>query len=476
MFYVHLNKLFRSSTFRLALIYMVLFSTSVLALLGFIYWSTAGYMSRQADETIEAEIKGLAERYETDGLTGLTAQLADRLAEQQPGDSSIYLLTDQKFTPLIGNIIRWPTAQKDQGGWLNFRLGGAESKRAHRARARAFRLRGNFYLLVGRDMLELEDTQKLIIRTLIWGMAITLALALLGGVMMSRSMMSRIELINRTSREIMSGDLTKRIPTSQSEDDFDALADNLNRMLDQIELLMDGVRRVSDSIAHDLKTPLARLRHRLERLKAMDVQGEERQELVDSALNEKAMDVQGEERQELVDSALNEADRLLTTFNALLRIARIEAEARREGFRPLDIKELLCDVGELYEPVAEEKGISFELHCPSTLTIRGDRDLLFQALANLLDNAIKYTPVGGSITMSLDGALRQVIIRDAGLGIPVSERDKVFQRFYRIDRSRTSLGSGLGLSLVSAVAKLHRIDLTLSDNNPGLCVTLHLPD
>lgn len=455
MFSVHLNKIFRSSTFRLALIYMVLFSSSVLVLLGFIYWSTAGYMSRQADETIEAEIKGLAERYETDGLNGLTAQLADRLAEQPPGDSSIYLLTNQNFAPLVGNISRWPTVQKDQEGWLNFRLGGAQSKRAHRARARAFRLRGNFYLLVGRDMLELENTQKLIIRTLIWGMAITLALALMGGVMMSRSMMRRIESINRTSREIMSGNLTKRIPTTQSDDDFDALADNLNRMLDQIELLMDGVRRVSDNIAHDLKTPLARLRHRLERLKMIDDQGED--------------------RQELVESALNEADRLLTTFNALLRIARIEAEARREGFRTIDIKELLYDVGELYGPVAEEKGLLFEHGCTSSLTMRGDRDLLFQALANLLDNAIKYTPQGGRISMSLDGASRQVIICDTGPGIPMSEREKVFQRFYRVDRSRTSLGSGLGLSLVSVVVKLHGIDITLSDNNPGLCVALHLP-
>jgi signal transduction histidine kinase len=452
---VRRNKLFRSSTFRLALIYMVLFSASVLALLGFIYWSTAGYMSRQADETIRAEIKGLAERYETDGLGGLTAQLADRLTAQQPGDSSIYLLTDSQLNPMVGNIDRWPRVRENEQGWINFELSGSNTKRIHRARARAFILKRHFHLLVGRDISELEDSQKLIIRTLIWGMAITLALALLGGVMMSRSMMRRIELINRTSREIMSGDLTKRIPTSQSGDDFDALADNLNRMLDQIELLMDGVRRVSDNIAHDLRTPLARLRRGLESVRMSDAQGKS--------------------RRELVDNAVNEVDGLLATFNALLRIARIESEARREGFDQIELSPLLRDVGDLYGPVAEEKGLEFKLVCESSMTLYGDRDLLFQSLANILDNAIKYTPAGGSITMRVDDRLRRVIICDTGPGIPESERDKVFQRFYRLDRSRTSVGSGLGLSLASAVAKLHGIELTLGSNDPGLCVTLQMP-
>jgi signal transduction histidine kinase len=434
----------------------VLFSASVLALLGFIYWSTAGYMSRQADETIEAEIKGLAERYETDGLGGLTAQIADRLTAQQPGDSSIYLLADSQLNPLVGNIDRWPRVREDEQGWINFQLGRSVTKRIHRARARAFILKGNFYLLVGRDMFELEDTQQLIIRTLIWGMGITLGLALLGGVMMSRSMMRRIELINRTSREIMSGDLTKRIPTSQSDDDFDALANNLNRMLDQIELLMDGVRRVSDNIAHDLRTPLARLRRGLERLRMSDLHDES--------------------RQDLIDSTLNEADGLLATFNALLRIARIESEARREGFDEIELKALLRDVGDLYGPVAEEKGLEFKLACESSMTVYGDRDLLFQALANLLDNAIKYTPAGGSIAVGVDNGLRRVTICDTGPGIPEPEWDKVFQRFYRLDHSRTSAGSGLGLSLVSAVAKLHGIALTLGSNDPGLCVTLQMPE
>ncbi len=450
------NKLFKSSTFRLALIYMVLFSTSALLLLVFIYWSTAGYMLRQADETINAEIKGLAERYETDGFKGLTAQLAERLAAQQPGDSSIYLLTDANLSPLLGNIDRWPRVPEDARGWVNFRLEGPESERVHTARARAFALKGNFYLLVGRDMFELQDTQHLIVRTLIWGMAITLALALLGGVMMSRSMTRRIESINRTSREIMSGDLTKRIPTTQSGDDFDALAENLNRMLDQIELLMDGVRRVSDNIAHDLKTPLARLHRRLESLRGRESR---------NGLN-----------QELVDSAVQEADGLLATFNALLRIARIEAESRREGFGEVDLQSVLCDVCELYGPVAEEQGLALEPPPKTSLHMHGDRDLLFQMLANLLDNAIKYTPAGGRLRISVNAANRRLAICDTGPGIPEPERHKVFQRFYRLDQSRSSSGSGLGLSLVAAVAKLHGIKISLADNAPGLCVNLQLPE
>ncbi len=450
------SRLFRSSAFRLALVYIVLFSTSVFALLIFIYWSTAGYMLRQADETIRAEIEGLAERYETDGLRGLTTQLADRLAKQQPGDSSIYLLSDGKLRPVVGNIDRWPRTREDTHGWLDFQLSGPEAARAHLARARTFLLPGNFHLLVGRDMFELQDSQKLIVRTLIWGMGITLALALFGGVMMSRSMMRRIEIINRTGNEIMSGDLSKRIPTTRSGDDFDLLAENLNRMLDQIELLMDGVRRVSDNIAHDLKTPLARLRHRLERLSI-------------GKLNEA-------QRQELIDSALAEADGLMTTFSALLRIARIEADARKEGFDVIDMRSLLLDVSELYEPVAEERKQLFQLDCDASLSVRGDRDLLFQALANLLDNAIKYSPHGGTIGLKLkDGVSREITICDTGPGIPEAEREQVFQRFYRVDRSRTTPGSGLGLSLVAAVAKLHGIEIDLSDNAPGLCVRLKFP-
>lgn len=451
------GRLVRSSTFRLALLYFGLFSTSVLGLLAFIYWSTAGYMSRQTDATINAEIQGLEERYRTDGLSGLSRLIAGRLAEQQPGDSSIYLLTDQNFRPLVGNLSRWPEPAPDEEGWLDFYLGRANADYApHRGRAKAFLVRGQFHLLVGRDMFELEETQRTIIQTLVWGVVITLVLALLGGVTFSRGVMRRIESINRTSKEIMSGDLSRRIPTTGSSDDFDRLAGNLNDMLDQMELLMEEVKRVSDNIAHDLKTPLARLRNRLELLR-----------------NDAARDG---EQLKLVDAALHEADGLLSTFNALLRIARIESKARREAFSDLDLVAVLNDVVELYEPLAEDRGQDLRLECAGALRVRGDRDLLFQCIANILDNAIKYTPTGGRISVVLDERGGYLRVCDQGPGVPEHARDKVFRRFYRLDASRSTVGSGLGLSLVAAVARLHSMEIELGDNNPGLCVTLKMPE
>ncbi len=447
-------RLFSSSTFRLALLYFGLFSTSVLGLLAFIYWSTAVYATRQTDATIEAEIRGLEERYRIDGLAGLSRLIARRLAQQQPGDSSVYLLTDHNFQPLVGNLNRWPTPEPDAEGWLDFHLGRSNANyRPHRARAKAFLVRGQFHLLVGRDMFELEEMQRTIIRTLIWGVVITLVLALLGGVMFSRGVMRRIDSINRTSKEIMSGDLSRRIPTTGSNDDFDRLADNLNAMLDQTEVLMEEIKRVSDGIAHDLKTPLARLRNRLELL---------RNETDSSQVAS-------------VDAALQEADGLLSTFNALLRIARIESRGRREAFDDLDLAAVLGDVVELYEPLADERGQHLRVERVDALPMRGDRDLLFQCIANILDNAIKYTPSGGCISVSLDAARGCLQICDQGPGIPEHAREKVFRRFYRLDASRSTAGSGLGLSLVKAVADLHAIEIELGDNGPGLCVSLRTP-
>jgi len=448
---VRIKHLLRSAPFRLALLYLLLFSVSALTLLWFFYWSTAGYIARQSDATIRAEIKGLAERYETDGLTGLTALVADRLERQKPGDSSIYLLADARFKPLIGNVTRWPPANSDPDGWVDFELGDDRSGKLHRARAQVFRLRGGrYHLLVGRDMFELQATQELILQTLVWGLLITVGLGLLGGVMLSRSAMGRLDAINKAVQEIMSGNLARRLPSNGGGDELDRLSQQLNRMLDQIETSVDGVRRVSDNIAHDLKTPLARLRNRLESLSK-------------PGLNEN-------ERVTLAEQAIGEADGLLKTFNALLRIARIESEARHAEFKVLDMNALLRDVKELYEPVAETRQQNLLLIENESASLRGDRDLLFQALANLVDNAIKYTPAGGEIVISL--LPEEIRICDSGMGIPEAEHEQVFQRFYRGEQSRTTPGSGLGLSLVQAVIKLHELNITLRDNNPGLCVQL----
>ena len=451
-------RLLRSFSFRLAFTYMALFGASVLLLLWFIYWSTAAYMSRQTDATIAAEITGLSERYDMDGLAGLIEVINERLS-RKPTGSSIYLLTTALNTRIAGNLNRWPSAQADSDGWLNFRLenAGHGKNEIHLARARSFTLSGGFHLLVGRDIYELEETQQRIIQTLILGFIITLVLGGIGGFVLSRRVMKRLEAINTTSREIINGDLSRRIPLQHSGDEFDALADNLNAMLDRIEELMEGVRRVSDSIAHDLRTPLARLRNRLELLRA-------------------EQEKTGQDPTQ-AEQAISEADGLLKTFNALLRIARIETRQRRESFTDIDMGALLHDVIELYEPLAEEKNQSLSLNLNATVHMQGDRDLLFQAMANLLDNAIKYTPMKGQIKISLDeqAGKGRIMIADSGPGIPEAERQQVFQRFYRLEKSRTTPGSGLGLSLVGAVARIHDMNLTLEDNHPGLRILCDFP-
>lgn len=462
-----------SFTFRLAVLYVLLLGVSVAILLGFIYWSTAGFMARQIDATIGAEIQGLAEQYRRRGLTGLSAVIAERAA-RDPGGAGVYLLADNDYQPLVGNLHAWPTAEPDADGWVEFRLREpvagqpAAPPLEHAARAKAFRLRGGLRLLVGRDVRELAATRALITDALAWGLAITAALALLGGWLMSAGVVRRIEAINEVGREIMDGDLSRRVPSDGSGDEFDQLAVNLNRMLARIEALMASVRQVSDNIAHDLRTPLSRLHTKLSQLRDTDLPS-------GSAVG--------------VDAAINDAEELLSAFNALLRIARVESGSRRAAFTDLDPVPLLHDVAELYEPLAADKGQTLEVQpaLPATdgarnartdqgLRVHGDRDLLFQALANLLDNAIKYTPEGGRILLgvaAVDAAL-DISVTDTGPGIPGELRRKVLQRFYRIDESRSAPGHGLGLSLVQAVAQLHGAALRLDDAEPGLRVVLSL--
>ena len=421
-------------------------------LLTFIYWSTAGYMALQTDDTIEAEVTGLAERYGVSGLDGLVRSIDERISRKPNGDA-VYLLTDDQLAPLIGNLDRWPRVAKDSDGWLTFNLEqttGDGDEVTHRARARPFTLRGGYRLLVGRDMHALDATRSLIVRAIAWGLAITVIMALAGGFMLSRRTMRRLEAINETSRRIMSGDLSRRIPTRSTDDDFDQLADNLNGMLDTIEQLMEDVRRVTDNVAHDLRTPLTRLRNRLEALK-------------------RSSERNGDHAP--IEAALADADGLLTTFNALLRIASIESGRRRAAFEDIPLDEVMRDVTELYEPLAEAKNQKLDVVFSDSVQVRGDRDLLFQAFANLLDNAIKYTPPGGDIRVSLDDGVAGPRIRivDSGPGIPEQSREQVFKRFYRLEDSRHTPGNGLGLSLVEAVARLHKADIKLG-GEPGLDV------
>ncbi len=450
---------FKSSAFRITLIYVLLFGLSVSIILGFVYWSTITYKTDQTDDDINAEIKSLSAVYARQGYPGLLAALTERIEQQRPGDSTLYLLTDDQFKPLVGNINRWPSLAYNKEGWLDFKLEEIldDSNKDFSARARTFVVEGRFNLLVGQGMKDLATLKTLVRRALVWGLLLTVVLGLFGGLMMRQTLRSRLGAINKISRKIMMGDLRRRIETRQNGDEFDELAINLNSMLDRIEHGMEGVRRVSDNIAHDLKTPLARLKNRVEELR-ISVAGNIGNELA-------------------VDQIIQEADGLLATFNALLRIARIEHSEQRKGFKPVDIVSILHDIQELYEPLIEEKGQSLKVEVNKPMILSADRDMLFQAFANLLDNAIKYTPKHGSISIrAYEKAKKwQVEIVDDGPGIPEDEYEKVTQRFYRLDQSRTTPGSGLGLALVFAVLKLHKMELVFADNKPGLKVKVSIP-
>jgi signal transduction histidine kinase len=451
---VRQRQLLSSTTFGFTLLYLVLFSLSVALLFGFVYWAAAAYMVEQTEAAIESEIQGLAEGYDRGGLTDLRQLVRDRISQQQPTGTSLYLLTDFAMRPIVGNLNRWPPDARQTGRWLEFDLADPRrpQQETHPALAQAFRLTGGYRLLVGKDLFELRQAQAGMFRTMAWGLALTLLLGLAVGIFMSRRMLGRLDAINRTSREIMTGDLGRRVPTTGSNDEFDRLAANLNEMLDQIESLLDSVRRVSDNIAHDLRTPLARLRNHLEQAR------------VDA----------GDRLRDNLEAAVRDADQLLATFNALLRIVRIEY-TDRSSFPLIDLNALVRDVVELYDPVAEDRGVNLDTGLPPTApSIAADRDMLFQAVANLVDNALKYTPAGGSIRVSvtLDDGRPALVVEDTGPGIPEDERERVFQRFYRLESSRTSPGNGLGLCLVAAVARVHGASVRLEDNGPGLRAVL----
>ncbi|HVA12025.1 MAG TPA: HAMP domain-containing sensor histidine kinase [Stellaceae bacterium] len=460
-------RLLNTSAFRLAAIYFILFATSVLALLSFIYFSTADFVEAQAEETIDAEIRGLAEQYREHGLAGLVEVIEQRIATAQrtPShiDDTLYLITDPLLHKLAGNLADWPQTVELGNGWVSFPVTEQHNgaREIDNARASVIVLPGNFHLLVGRDLRDARLFRLRITNTLGWAALITLGLGIVGGLLMTRNMLRKVDAVNRTSTRIMHGDLSQRVPVSGTGDEFDQLAQNLNGMLDQIERLMAGMRQVTDNIAHDLRTPLARLRSRLEVT------------LIEKPDERRYADVLRE--------TIGEADRLLGTFNALLSIAEAEAGSRRAGLEAVDLSEIARDVADLYEPVADEGGLDFGIAVADKVMVRGDRHLLSQAIANLLDNALKYTRAGKvSLSVATRAATARIEVADTGPGVPADRRKAVFDRFVRLEGSRSTPGNGLGLSLVRAVATLHDGTVWLEDTQtgaeaPGLKVIFELP-
>jgi signal transduction histidine kinase len=446
----------RTTTFLLTLRYMVLFFVSVTILVGFINWSTVGYLEQEADQIVETEAAGLQNQFQQNGLDGLVQIIGERVRINPQGDS-VYLLTNAELNPLIGNMPQWPQLTPIEEGWVSFDYTDASGEKIL-ARGRVFLPHPSLRLLVGRPVRALDQLTRLFDRTLFWGLGITLILALIGGLLMSENVLRRVNIINSTSRKIMEGDLSQRVTTRDSGDagdEFDELARNLNAMMDQIESLMSSIEHISDNIAHDLRTPLTRLRNRLEEL------------------HRNAGSAEAEE----IAICMEDADGLLATFASLLSIARIESGTYEANLDSVDLGQTVRDACELYQALAEEKSINLSCDAPGTNRIRGDRNLIFQALINLLDNAIKYTPVGGTVSASLrrqaDSAV--LTVSDTGPGIPADMREKVLQRFFRLDKSRSKPGAGLGLSLVQAIVARHKAHLELDDNEPGLRVTIRFP-
>ena len=460
-----LTKLFRTTTFRLSLTYLALFSAAAIVAIVYIYWNTTVLLSRQLNQTIDAELKGLAEQYRAGGLDQLVRTVADRSAT--PGNS-LYLVADSEGRRLAGNLSAvspdlWNSLGPVEFVYRRPAAGGVENRLAF---ANVFRLPSGYRLIVGRDIEDRRELARMVRSAMLWGLGVMALFGIGGGYWVSRKLLARIDALSDTSRTIMEGDLTGRLPVNGSGDELDRLAQSLNLMLARIEQLMAGLREVSDNIAHDLKTPLNRLRNRVE-----------------AALREPY----GEPvYREALERTIEEADGLIKTFNALLSIARLEAGAGGDNRESLDVSALLRDVAELNEPVAEERGLVLKAETDPPIFIRGDRQLLGQAIANLIDNAIKYGTAEAAergpgakpeveVSAKANGAMAEIVVTDRGPGVPASDRERVLDRFVRLEASRSEPGSGLGLSLVAAVARLHGGSLRLEDNAPGLRVILALP-
>lgn len=445
--------LLRTSTFQLTLFYTGLFTMSAALLAMFFYWSTIGLLVRESDATLKAEITGLAEQYIEHGLERLAQVIAHRIRNDQSG-AMIYLFATRDNQPLAGNLLEWPRIEADVDGWVEFTHHRADGRDVP-ARARVYLLGDGLHLLVGRNIEQLRQLKQVFNRALLLGVGLIFVLATGGGLLMSNRMLKRVGAMTAATGDIIAGQLDRRLEVRGVGDEFDELAARVNVMLDRLQALLATVRHVSDNIAHDLRTPLTRLRNRIE-LAARDAPEALRDEL---------------------EASVEDADQLLATFAALLRIARIESGSYEAEVEVLEVGTLINDANELYLGVAQDKHLSLQAEVHGRPLVRGDRNLLFQALTNLLDNAIKHSAAGGVVKVDVRTEGNEVVVdvRDAGPGIPREERERVTQRFTRLDQSRSLPGSGLGLSLVKAVAELHKGSLSFSDNAPGLCASLRLP-
>ncbi|MBM6592355.1 HAMP domain-containing sensor histidine kinase [Microvirga pudoricolor] len=457
-----LGKLVRTTAFKLSFAYLLVFTVFAFGTLSYVAWNARRVLDDQFISTIQAEITGLSDVYRTGGIRRLVT-IVDRRS-RMPG-ASLYLVTTDTGERIAGNVGALPAGIIDRPGQYETDYARTEEANAPTGHAivRVYMLPGGFRLMVGRDVEERARLREVIQRAFGYSIILIGVLGCAGGWFITRRVLKRVDDMTETTRTIMDGDLNGRLRVVGTGDELDRLAQNLNAMLDRIGELMVGMKEVSDNIAHDLKTPLTRLRNK-----------------ADEALRSAKTP---EELREALEANIEESDNLIRIFNALLMIARLEAGGAREVLADFDAADVVRDVGELYDAVAEDAGVPLTLAVDDDLPVHGNRELLGQAMANLLDNAIKYGAgrggdrLEGGIELTAakaDGMVR-ITVADRGPGIPETDRVRVVERFVRLESARSSPGFGLGLSLVSAVARLHGGTFKLEDNAPGLKAVLAIP-
>jgi signal transduction histidine kinase len=464
------GKLIRTTAFRLTLVYLFLFALFAASLLGYFAWNTRRMITEQISTTVNAETGEVTDIFQRRGLRGLVFTIENRAL--RPG-ANLYLVTTPAGLAIAGNVGSLAPGVMGTEGWSEtfYRRLDDQDSMDHRALVHVTELSGGFRLLIGHDLEERRRLFGIVAKAAQWSILVVVVLGIGGGIFVAKRVLQRIDAMTGTTRRIMAGDLSGRLPVGRSGDELDRLAENLNAMLERIEALMVGLKEVSDNIAHDLKTPLTRLRNRAE-----------------EALAKSGCEA---DYRAALERTIEESDGLIRTFNALLMIARAESGQARGNMDDFDAADVASGIHELYEPLAEDDGMSLHLKTAPT-PLHANRELIGQALANLVENAIKYgkptapaASQGGQV-VSLDS--RQILIEarregdevllsvtDHGPGIPEGDRKHAVERFVRLDSSRSQPGSGLGLSLASAVATLHGGELRLGGAHPGLVATLAIP-
>lgn len=434
--------MFRSTALRLALLYTAAFALSVVVLGAITLLTTRASLRQQFDARIQAESAALKQEFRTEGLEGVVQAVQER--DRTPGALD-YGLDGPADQPLAGRL----AGRRAHLGWSQLAM-AAHDDEGETVRVLATELPGGYRLIVGDDDDRSEALQQIVLQGFAWAFAGIVVLGFLGGFGLSRDMHRRLAAISGTAEAIIDGDLERRVPTRASDDDLDRLAATINRMLDRIAGLMQSLRQVSDDVAHDLRTPLTRLRQRLEAARGLPP----------------------DEMEEVIEGALRDLDGILETFAALLRIAQIQAGARRSAFRPLDLAALTRTVVEAFAPSAEDAGQALLLQSAEPAWVDGDPELLTQMVANLIENAMRHAGPSARIAVRLGRDDRECALSvvDDGPGVPPADRGRVFDRFYRLERSRSTAGSGLGLALVAAIARLHDASVELEDAQPGLVV------